>query len=81
VSDVYIIDTISPEMICMVRIIPSMNPMFHMYEIEVGVGRSSKDFFIIFISGFFFISLFFIRRKNLVFGVGGGRGLLFLALL
>jgi len=60
VSEVYIIDTISPDTICIVKIIPSMNPMFHMYEIEVGVGRSRRDVFIIFITGFFFISFFFL---------------------
>jgi len=45
VSDVYIIDTISPDTICNVKIIPNMNPIFHIYEIEVGVGRSISDFF------------------------------------
>jgi len=49
VSDVYIIDTINPDTICKVKIIPNMKPMFHMYVIEVGVGRSISDFFNIFI--------------------------------
>jgi hypothetical protein len=30
--------------------------MFHINEIEVGVGRSRRDFFVIEIIGFFFIS-------------------------
>jgi len=74
-------DTISPEMICKVRIIPSINPMFHMYEIDDGVGRSSRDCFVIFIRGFFFISFFFIKMMSLGFGVGGDHDLLFLILL
>jgi len=61
VSAVYIIDTISPDAICIVSVNPSMNPIFHMYEIDVGVGRSKSDFFIIFVIGFVFISCFFIR--------------------
>jgi len=56
VSEVYIIDTINPDTICIVRIIPNMKPIFHIYEIDVGVGKSSSDLFIMFISGFFFIS-------------------------
>jgi len=58
VSGVYIIDTINPDIICNVKIIPSMNPIFHIYEIEVGVGRSISDFFSILIRAFFFISFF-----------------------
>lgn len=56
VSAVYIIETTSPEMIWSVRVNPSRNPKFHRNEIEVGVGRSMRDFFIKFVIGLFFIS-------------------------
>ena len=57
---VYIMDRISPVITCVIKIIPSMNPMFHRSEIEVGVGRSIRDFFISAVMGFLFISCFFI---------------------
>ena len=56
VSAVYIIDTTSPEMIWRVRVNPSRNPKFHKNEIEVGVGKSKRDFFIKFVTGLLFIS-------------------------
>lgn len=46
-SELYIIETIRPVMICKIKVIPRRNPIFHRKEIEVGVGRSSKDDFII----------------------------------
>jgi hypothetical protein len=57
---VYIMDKIRPVIICVTRIIPNMNPMFHNNEIDVGVGRSMRDFFISIVTGFFLISWFFI---------------------
>jgi len=60
VSAVYNIDTNNPEIICKVSTIPSIKPMFHISEIEVGVGRSNSDFFIKFVTGFNFISCIFI---------------------
>jgi len=75
VSAVYIIETTSPEMIWSVRVNPSRNPKFHRNEIEVGVGRSMRDFFIKFVTGLFFISCFFIKMMCLVFGLGGVRGM------
>ena len=56
VSAVYSIDTKSPVKICKVRVIPSRNPRFHINEIELGDGRSIRDFFIIEVIGFFFSS-------------------------
>lgn len=73
VSAVYIIETTNPEMICSVNVNPSKNPKFHKNEIEVGVGRSSSDFFIRFVIGLFFISCVFIRMKSLGFDLGGVR--------
>lgn len=52
--------------------------MFHRNEIDVGVGRSSNDFFIMLNIGFSFISCVFIRRMWLLFDLGDGRGLLLL---
>jgi hypothetical protein len=75
VSAVYIIDTTSPEMICRVRVNPSKNPKFHKNEIEVGVGRSRRDFFIRFVTGLFLISCFFIRMRSLGFDLGDVRGM------
>lgn len=72
VSAVYIIDTTNPEMICRVKVKPSRKPKFHRNEIDVGVGRSKRDFFIRFVTGLLFISCFFIRMRNLGFGLGGG---------
>jgi len=57
---VYIIDKISPVITWVIRIIPNMNPMFHSREIDVGVGRSIRDFFTKDVMGFFFISWDFI---------------------
>jgi len=76
VSAVYIIETTSPEMIWRVRVNPRRNPKFHRNEIEVGVGKSISDFFIRFVTGFIFISWVFIRMKNLMFGLGGDRGMI-----
>jgi hypothetical protein len=53
---VYIIDKISPETICKDRVIPSRNPMFHINEIAVGVGRSIREFFNSFRIGLCFLS-------------------------
>jgi hypothetical protein len=74
VSAVYIIDITNPEMIWRVRVSPSKNPKFHKNEIEVGVGRSIRDFFIRFVIGFLFISCFFIRMRNSKFGWGDVHG-------
>jgi hypothetical protein len=79
VSAVYIMDTTSPEMICSVNVNPSRNPKFHRNEIEVGVGRSKRDFFIRFVIGFIFISCFFIKMKCLEFGLGDARVMIRLA--
>jgi hypothetical protein len=79
VSAVYIIETTSPEMICRVNVNPKRNPKFHRNEIEVGVGKSRRDFFIKFVSGLFFISCVFIKMRNLVFGLGGVREMKLLA--
>jgi hypothetical protein len=81
VSAVYIIDTTNPEMIWRVRVNPSKNPKFHKNEIEVGVGRSIKDFFIRFVIGFLFISCFFIRMRNSKFGWGDAHGRILLVRL
>ena len=70
VSAVYIIETIKPVAICRVRVIPSRNPMFHMNEIDLGVGRSIREFFIIFNSGLFFISCVFIKMMRIRSGRG-----------
>ncbi len=67
-------DTISPVMICSDRIIPRRNPMFHNREIDLGDGRSTSDELTIFISGWVFISCFFIRRRSLRFGGDCDRG-------
>jgi len=42
-----IMDRIRPETICRVSVNPSRNPMFHKVEIEEGVGRSMREFFMI----------------------------------
>ena len=76
VSAVYIMDRIKPEMICKVSVIPNRNPMFHIIEIDDGVGKSSSDFFIIFIIGLFFISWVFIRRMRIGSDWGGAFGLI-----
>lgn len=60
VSALYIIDRMIPEISCKVRVMPNRNPIFHINEIDDGVGRSSKDVFIIFRIGLFFVSCFFI---------------------
>lgn len=65
-----------PVMICRDRIIPSMNPIFHMSEMDLGVGRSIREDVSIFISGWVFISCFFIRMMSLGFGVVCARGIL-----
>lgn len=43
---------------------PRRNPKFHRNEIEVGVGRSNRDFFIRFVTGLFFISMEQIGRAH-----------------
>lgn len=53
---VYIMDKISPVIICSINVIPSRNPKFHINEIEEGVGRSIRALFTIFITGLAFIS-------------------------
>lgn len=55
-----------PVMICVDSVIPNKNPMFHIVEIDLGVGRSVSDELIIFISGFDFFSCFCILE-------GGGQ--------
>lgn len=62
-SAAYIMDKMSPVTNWRVRVMPKRNPMFHMNEIEAGVGRSRRDLFIIFRRGLVFVSCFFIRRK------------------
>ena len=59
-SAVNIMDRVSPEMICKIKVKPSMNPMFQRSEIEDGAGRSRRAFFIKFEIGFILISCFFI---------------------
>lgn len=49
----YTMDSIIPVMICIISVTPSRNPMFHMNEMDDGVGRSISDFFIIRVRGFF----------------------------
>jgi len=56
VSAEYIIDKIRPEMICNDRVIPSRKPKFQRKEIDEGVGRSIRAFFIIFRMGLVFVS-------------------------
>jgi len=73
VSAVYIIDTTNPENTWSVRVNPRRNPKFHKNEIEVGVGKSIRDFFIRFAIGFILISCFFIRMMCLEFGLDGVR--------
>jgi len=63
VSALYIIDKISPEIICKERVIPRRNPIFHINEIDEGVGRSINDVFTIFKIGLFFVSCFFIKSS------------------
>jgi hypothetical protein len=69
----YTIDRINPVMICRVSVIPSRNPMFHINEIDEGVGRSISDFFIIDMTGFFFVSWFLIRTMLILSGLGDVR--------
>lgn len=57
----YIIDRMSPVVICRARVIPSRNPMFHRKEMDVGDGRSRREDFVIFEIGFFFHSCVFIE--------------------
>lgn len=54
-SELYIIETTSPVIICRTKVIPKRKPMFHIKEIEVGVGKSNKELFTIFRIGLFFI--------------------------
>ncbi len=61
VSATYSMDTNSPVRICRVRVMPKRNPRFHKKEIEVGEGKSRRDFFIIEVIGFIFSSCFFIK--------------------
>ena len=81
VSAVYIMETTRPEMICRVSVNPSRNPKFHRNEIEVGVGRSRRDFFIRFVTGLLFISCVFIRMRCLKFGSGDVRVMTLLIML
>lgn len=67
-SALYIMDKIKPVIICRVSVIPSKNPMFHIKEIEVGVGRSKRDDFIIFNIGFILDSCFFIKSLWMLLG-------------
>lgn len=60
-SGVYSIDKISPETVCMVRVIPRRKPMFHKNEIDVGVGRSLREVFIILRIGLFVLFCGFIK--------------------
>jgi hypothetical protein len=52
----YIIDNTRPVVICKVKVIPNMKPKFQRVEIDLGLGRSSREFFTIFKIGFFFVS-------------------------
>jgi hypothetical protein len=56
----YTIDKNSPVMICRTRVIARRNPMFHINEIDEGVGRSIRDLFTMFSIGLIFLSCFFI---------------------
>jgi len=56
VSAVYTIETNNPDTICKTSTIPSMNPMFHIIEMDEGVGRSNRDFLVRFVIGLIFIS-------------------------
>jgi hypothetical protein len=81
VCAVYIMDRISPEMICSIRVIPRRNPMFHINEIEDGEGRSIRELFIILSIGLFFILWFFIRMMWTPFGLDGAHELIAQSLL
>jgi len=56
-------DKISPVITCVTKIIPNMKPIFHNSEIDVGVGRSIRDFFISSVIGFFFYFLVFYLER------------------
>ena len=71
VCGVYIMERIRPVIICRDRVIPRRNPMFHIKEMEEGVGRSISDFFTMLRIGFLFISCIFIRKKTRLSGSGG----------
>ena len=60
-------DKTNPDTICNISVIPKINPIFHINEIEEGDGRSIKDLFIIDISGFFFDSCVFIKMMLKLF--------------
>lgn len=47
------IANITPVIICTIRAIPNIDPMFHIYEIEDGVGRLIRLFLMISANGFF----------------------------
>jgi hypothetical protein len=51
--------------VCVNRHIPSRDPMFHMYEILLGEGRSTRDFVTILSMGFIFRCCFFILGSSL----------------
>ena len=57
-------------MICIIRVIPSRNPMFHKNEIDDGEGRSISELLRIFPIGWFFISWVFIRMMIEELGLG-----------
>lgn len=55
------IDSKTPVAIWMVRTVARRNPMFHMVEIEEGVGRSTREDLMIFSVGLLLRICFFIR--------------------
>ena len=70
VSGVYIIERIRPEIVCAVRVIPRRNPMFHINEIDVGVGRSLKEDLAKVRRGLFFVLCVFIRMRMRLIELG-----------
>lgn len=48
ISVLYCIEIMIPVVICSIRVVASMDPIFHKYEMLVGVGRSISDLFMIF---------------------------------
>lgn len=53
---------------------PKRKPKFHIKEIDDGVGKSRRAFFVINRIGFFFISWVLIKMRTKLFGWGGVHG-------
>lgn len=71
VSALYIMDRTIPEISCRDNVIPKRNPIFHINEMDEGVGRSSREIFMVFRMGFFLVLDFFIRILRKPFEWGG----------